>query len=66
MPFPLPPSNIPKRNLVLTFDAFGTLFTPKSPISKQYIAAAREHGLNLTDEDEWKVMINFKNGTKSL
>lgn len=32
-------------NLLLTFDAFGTLFSPKFPIAIQYALAAQEHGL---------------------
>lgn len=25
------------KRLVLTFDAFGTLFTPREPVGKQYV-----------------------------
>lgn len=32
-------------NLLLTFDAFGTLFSPKFPIAIQYALAAQEYGL---------------------
>jgi len=35
-----------RRNLLLCFDAFGTLFTPRRPISEQYAAVARECGLD--------------------
>ncbi|KAK4139215.1 uncharacterized protein C8A04DRAFT_16054 [Dichotomopilus funicola] len=34
-----------RRNLLLCFDAFGTLFHPKSPIHEQYTAVARQCGL---------------------
>lgn len=36
--------NMPKRNLLLCFDAFGTLFTPKRPIAQQYGEVARSLG----------------------
>ncbi len=40
------------RPLVLTFDAFGTLFHPRQPIAQQYAEAARMHGLSgFTDQD---------------
>lgn len=40
------------RPLVLTFDAFGTLFHPCRPIGQQYAEAARMHGLSgFTDKD---------------
>ncbi|KAK4239511.1 hypothetical protein C8A03DRAFT_32367 [Achaetomium macrosporum] len=35
-----------RRNLLLCFDAFGTLFKPRQPIAEQYAAVARECGLN--------------------
>ena len=35
--------------IVLTLDAFGTLYKPREPIAKQYLAVAKQHGLlNLT------------------
>ena len=34
-----------RKRLVLTFDAFGTLFTPRAPIGKQYADIAKKHGL---------------------
>ena len=49
-----------KRRLVLTFDAFGTLFRPKRPVHEQYADLARKHGLSgFTDEE---VGHNFKLG----
>lgn len=33
------------RLLVLTFDAFGTIFRPRQPIGQQYADAAGAHGL---------------------
>jgi FMN phosphatase YigB (HAD superfamily) len=35
-----------RRTLLLTFDAFGTLFHPRSPIPEQYVATARQFGLS--------------------
>ncbi|ORY14840.1 hypothetical protein BCR34DRAFT_598959, partial [Clohesyomyces aquaticus] len=34
-----------KKNLLLAFDAYGTLFTPKAPIAVQYGEIARRHGI---------------------
>ncbi|KAL8812022.1 MAG: hypothetical protein Q9200_001354 [Gallowayella weberi] len=40
------------RHLVLTFDAFGTLFYPRQPIGQQYAETARTYGLSgFTDQD---------------
>ena len=36
-------SKTPKKNLLLAFDAFGTLFTPKAPIAAQYGEVARRY-----------------------
>ena len=35
-----------KKDLLLCFDAFGTLFAPKAPIAEQYGEIARQHGLS--------------------
>ena len=49
-----------KRAVVLTLDAFGTLFTPREPVAKQYGHVARKHGLSgFTDEE---VGLNFRAG----
>ena len=49
-----------KRAIVLTVDAFGTLFTPREPIAKQYSHVARKHGLSgFTDEE---VGTSFRTG----
>ncbi|KAK3937438.1 putative haloacid dehalogenase protein [Diplogelasinospora grovesii] len=37
---------MPRRNLLLCFDAFGTLFKPRRPIAVQYREIARECGLD--------------------
>ena len=36
-----------QRNLLLCFDAFGTLFKPRRPIPEQYAAVARQCGLDV-------------------
>ncbi|KAH7163460.1 HAD-like domain-containing protein [Dactylonectria estremocensis] len=43
---------MPKPNLLLCFDAFGTLFKPKRPISRQYSEVARQCGISGFSEDE--------------
>lgn len=48
------------RPLVLTFDAFGTLFHPRQPIGHTYAEAARMHGLSgFTNQD---IMASFPKG----
>lgn len=48
------------RPLVLTFDAFGTLFEPRQSIGQQYADAARTHGLTgLTNQH---VEASFRKG----
>ncbi|KAF2153758.1 hypothetical protein K461DRAFT_292472 [Myriangium duriaei CBS 260.36] len=40
-----------RKNVLLCFDAFGTLFRPKQPPYKQYAECARKYGINgFTDE----------------
>lgn len=51
------------RPLLLTFDAFDTLFTPKEPIGKQYCDVARQFGLEFKED---KVMASFKTAFKTL
>lgn len=52
--------NMSKRNLLICFDAFGTLFTPRRPIAQQYGDVARACGLGgFSDED---VAASFKRG----
>lgn len=38
-----------KRNLLLCFDAFGTLFTPGVPVPVAYAKAAARHGIDCGD-----------------
>ena len=53
-------SDMPPRNLLVCFDAFGTLFTPKRPIAQQYGEVARSYGMSgFGDEDVAK---SFKQG----
>jgi len=51
------------RPLLLTFDAFDTIFTPKQPIAKQYCDVAQQFGLEL---DETAVMSSFKKAFKAI
>lgn len=54
----MPP--IRSTNLLLTFDAFGTLFTPKISIAAQYVLVAQGHGLVGVKEGD--VRVAFKKG----
>lgn len=45
-------SQLAKPNLLLSFDAFGTLFSPKDTVAHQYLQEARQHGLTGLDEAE--------------
>lgn len=51
-----------RSNILLCFDAFGTLFRPRQSIVKQYGDIARNYGItNFTDED---LASSFKNAFK--
>lgn len=41
-----------KRNLLLCFDAFGTLFRPKGSVVQQYAHVARQCGITGFSEDQ--------------
>ncbi|KAF2133435.1 hypothetical protein P153DRAFT_363623 [Dothidotthia symphoricarpi CBS 119687] len=45
-----------KRNLLLCFDAFGTLFTPSTPIPTAYVQAAARHGINCGNAEHPKAL----------
>ncbi|KAF2111801.1 hypothetical protein BDV96DRAFT_581840 [Lophiotrema nucula] len=51
-----------KKNLLLAFDAFGTLFTPKVPVFVQYGEIARRHGVACPSDTE--LAKSFKNAFK--
>lgn len=51
------------RPLLLTFDAFDTLFTPTEPIAKQYRDVALEYSLDFAEDD---IMASFKSAFKSM
>lgn len=54
-----------KKNLLICLDAFGTLFTPKEPISVTYAHAATRHGLPIDGgKDADQVMQSFKRAFK--
>ncbi|KAI9704442.1 MAG: hypothetical protein M1836_007305 [Candelina mexicana] len=38
-----------KKKLLITFDAFGTLLSPKQSVAEQYVEVARRHGLENLD-----------------
>jgi hypothetical protein len=43
---------MPKPNLLLCFDAFGTLFKPKGSVAQQYAEIARQCGMaNITEKE---------------
>lgn len=39
----------PRKALLVTFDAWKTLFSPRAPIAQQYVEVARQHGV-IADE----------------
>jgi hypothetical protein len=49
---PSPPDIMAKRNLLICFDAFGTLFAPKRPIAQQYAEVASSLAKREFTEDE--------------
>lgn len=52
---------MPKRNLLICFDAFGTLFKPKRPIAQQYGEVARSLGLGGFSDEE--LQSSFRKGS---
>jgi hypothetical protein len=54
-----------KKNLLLCFDAFGTLFQPNTPIPRAYAQAAIKHGVKCeTKNPEADVGREFKRAFK--
>jgi len=51
------------RPLLLTFDAFDTLFTPREPIAKQYRDVASEWNLDIPED---AIMQSFKRAFKAM
>jgi FMN phosphatase YigB (HAD superfamily) len=47
------------RTLLVTFDAWKTLFAPREAIATQYTRVARRHGVNA---EESNIQKNFKEG----
>jgi hypothetical protein len=47
------------RGLLVTFDAWKTLFTPREAVATQYVRLAREHGV---DVQESAIDPGFKRG----
>ncbi|KAL6718984.1 hypothetical protein ACLMJK_003219 [Lecanora helva] len=52
----------PKGRLLLTFDAFGTLFVPRESIAKSYADAARKYGLSGFSNDD--IALQFRKSYK--
>ncbi|KAJ5549042.1 hypothetical protein N7513_006276 [Penicillium frequentans] len=50
----------PNRTLLLTFDAFDTLFHPREPVPNQYASTAHEFGLSRTAITPQKLKAAFK------
>ncbi|KAJ5144262.1 uncharacterized protein N7515_003049 [Penicillium bovifimosum] len=48
------------RTLLLTFDAFDTLFHPRKPVTEQYASTAHEYGLSKTEITPEKLKATFK------
>lgn len=55
-----------KRTLILTLDAFETIFVPRHPIPNQYVYAARKFNLSIPDYASEKVKSAFKTTFKAL
>lgn len=53
------------RNLLLTFDAFDTLFYPHPPVPEQYAAVAHEFGLSRTAVTPASVLASFKDAFRA-
>jgi hypothetical protein len=49
-----------RKNLLICFDAFGTLFTPRKPVAQQYSEVARSFGLGGFSDDD--IARSFKEG----
>src|SRR5947209_2025284 len=60
----MPPLTKRPRTLLITLDAFGTLYRPRQSIAVQYLAVAKSCGLDLdTDTDHFSQ--SFKNAFKA-
>ena len=54
------------KNVLICFDAFGTLFTPRVPIPVAYAQAAAQHGIDCGDtETGSEVKSRFKDAFKN-
>lgn len=50
----------PTKHVVLTFDAFGTLYSPRQPIAQTYADVANKHGVTGASVDG--IDFNFRKG----
>lgn len=53
-------TNLTQKHLLLTFDAFGTLYKPRASISATYARIAKKHGIQNVNEEE--LAVSFKKG----
>jgi hypothetical protein len=54
-----------KKNLLLCFDAFGTLFTPSKPIPNAYAQVAARYGIDCGSDDAPRAVgASFKHAFK--
>lgn len=60
MSAPLKETAVRSRTLLLTLDAFGTIFHPRAPVPEQYAAVAHEYGLSRTAITPQKLKAAFK------
>lgn len=54
-------TNLKEKHLLLTFDAFGTLYKPRTSISSTYARIAKKHGIESVNEE--KLAVSFKKGS---
>ncbi|KAE9984526.1 hypothetical protein EG328_008554 [Venturia inaequalis] len=56
-------TSLRQKHLLLTFDAFGTLYTPRTSISRTYANTAKNYGIQNVNEAE--LAVSFKRAFKS-
>lgn len=56
----------PPRTLLLTFDAFDTLFHPRTPVPEQYASVAHDYGIPRTALTPQAIQSAFKSSYKTI
>ncbi|QDS75367.1 hypothetical protein FKW77_002379 [Venturia effusa] len=56
-------TNLKNKHLLLTFDAFGTLYKPRTSIPAEYVKIAKTYGIQGIDEQE--LAVSFRKAFKS-